>query len=331
MSGQRKVTIREVAEAAGVSPATVSLVYNDKGEIAASTRERVLDVGGRLGYRPGWISKAFRTGRTRVIGVVVGHSTTQIWELTYLPYYRGIIAGAAMEALEHGYSITAVPVGGSSKGLDGPTMPDGVIVVDPGPDDPLVESALDSGMAVVSAGGYSGSSESSRLRSVQIETHRGVPAALDALVASGASWPAFFRGSVDDEYTSSSQAAYEAWCKARNSAPLVYILPPGQAPIDGARALISGEFGACDAVYCINETYGGAVTIAAAEAQVSIPESFAVSVVTETNVAPLDSRLVYLNLDSIALGAQCARILIDILEGKSPEDGWLPIPIEGQP
>lgn len=329
MPGQGKVTIRQVAEAAGVSTATVSLVYNDKGEVAASTRERVLEVGARLGYRPGWMSKAFRTGRTRVIGVVVGHSSTQIWELTYLPYYRGIIAGAAMEALEHGYSITAVPVGGTATGLDGPIAPDGVIVVDPAPNDPLVESALESGLAVVSAGGYSGAAESPRLRSVRLDIHRGVPAGLDALVASGATRPAFFRGSVDDEYTTGSQAAYEGWCAARGRDPLVFVLPPGRDPLDGARGLISGEFGPCDAAYCINETYASAVTIAAAEALISIPESFAVSVVAETRAAS-DPRLVYLDLDPIELGAQCARILIDILEGRSPDDGWLPIRLEAQ-
>ncbi|MER3405824.1 MAG: AMP-dependent synthetase, partial [Chloroflexota bacterium] len=46
---KRKITIADVAEAAGVSRQTVSRVLNAKGEISAETRERVLDVKQRCG------------------------------------------------------------------------------------------------------------------------------------------------------------------------------------------------------------------------------------------------------------------------------------------
>ena len=327
MSGQRKTTIREVADAAGVSTATVSLVYNGKGSVAASTRERVLATGSRLGYRPGNASRAFRTGRSRVIGIAVGHGGTPIWELTYLPYYRGLIAGAAMEALEHGYSITVMPVGESSEGLEGPIAPDGIILTDLGPDDSLIAEALAAGMVVVSASGYGGTVRSPRLRTVQFEIEGAVPAALDELLAAGASRPSFFRGAVDDEYTAGSQRAYERWCEVRGIQPLVYVLQHGMAAIDGARALISGGSGKCDAVYCINETYASAITAAAGEADISIPDVFGVAVAAEVYSVPVASRLVYLHLDHTKLGAQCARAAIDMLEGRLSGDVSLPVPL----
>jgi len=55
------VTLREVAEAAGVSTATVSLVINKKknARIADDTRQRVLEAIQLLGYRPNAIGSAF--------------------------------------------------------------------------------------------------------------------------------------------------------------------------------------------------------------------------------------------------------------------------------
>jgi LacI family transcriptional regulator len=45
---QNVSTIRDIAEAAGVSPATVSLVLNGKGGISEETREKVLAAVNRL-------------------------------------------------------------------------------------------------------------------------------------------------------------------------------------------------------------------------------------------------------------------------------------------
>ena len=326
MAQRRKVTIRQVAEAAGVSPATVSLVFNDKGEVAQATRERVLEVGTNLGYRPGSMSKVFRSGRAYIIGVVVGHSGTPIWELTYLPYYRGIIAGAAMEALEFGYSITAMPVAASGD-LGGPIRPDGIIIVDPAPDDPLIRSAIDDGMAVVSAGGHTSSVASERLRSVSFDLAAGIPEALAQLHRRGKTRVAFFRGSVDDEYTLESERVYHAWAAATGLTPLLFVLEQGVAPIDGARELLAGCLGPVDAVYCINESYTNAIVAAAAERELAIPEDIAVASAGEAHATSVDPRLLYLNVDPIVLGAHGAKLLIEILEGGVPDDVCLPMSV----
>ncbi|MFF3784338.1 LacI family DNA-binding transcriptional regulator [Streptomyces sp. NPDC001933] len=321
----QKVTIRDVAEAAGVSQATVSLVYNEKGKIAAETRRKVLEAGEGLGYRPGWISKVFRSGRTHVIGVAVRHSESPIWEQTYLPYYRGIIAGAALEALRHGYSIAAVRAGGSGQ-LDEPIPFDGLIVVDPSPADPIIRRALEQGRAVVADGGYADATPGARLRSVRPALEQGIPTALDALARQGSSRPAFFRGEVDDEYTTNSQQAYEDWCIRQCIEPNVYLLVNGHSPIEGARELIGGTRGAVDGVHCLNATYSNAVTEAAAELGLSVPDDLAVSIVGEADAAT-DPRLVYLNLDPIEVGEQCARTLISLLDGEEPADVVLPMEV----
>lgn len=47
----KPVTILDIAREAGVSPTLVSFVFNGKNRVGAATRQRVLDVAARMGYR----------------------------------------------------------------------------------------------------------------------------------------------------------------------------------------------------------------------------------------------------------------------------------------
>jgi DNA-binding LacI/PurR family transcriptional regulator len=63
------VTIRDVARAAGVSPATVSFVLNDTPgqSLRPETRERVRDAAASLGYTPHHVARALREGASRLV------------------------------------------------------------------------------------------------------------------------------------------------------------------------------------------------------------------------------------------------------------------------
>ena len=94
------VTLRDVAEAAGVSTATVSLVVNKKKDarIGEETRRRVNDAIRALGYRPNAMAKTLVSGTSRFIGLVAdGVATT--------PFAGQIIHGAQDEAWKHGYAL----------------------------------------------------------------------------------------------------------------------------------------------------------------------------------------------------------------------------------
>jgi LacI family transcriptional regulator, galactose operon repressor len=65
-------TIRDVAEQAGVSIATVSRVLNDRADVSVETRERVREVARSVGYTADPAARALATQRTRLVGVVVG-------------------------------------------------------------------------------------------------------------------------------------------------------------------------------------------------------------------------------------------------------------------
>lgn len=74
MPNLKRVTIVDVAKAAGVSAGTASRVLNQRdGEIKISdyTRAQVLEAARKLGYHPNPFASALRTQRTGVIGVIV--------------------------------------------------------------------------------------------------------------------------------------------------------------------------------------------------------------------------------------------------------------------
>src|SRR4051794_6128171 len=68
----RRPTIRDVAEQAGVSIATVSRVLNDRADVSVETRERVREVARSVGYTADPSARALVTQRTQLVAVVVG-------------------------------------------------------------------------------------------------------------------------------------------------------------------------------------------------------------------------------------------------------------------
>jgi LacI family transcriptional regulator len=68
----RRPTIRDVAERAGVSIATVSRVLNDRADVSVETRERVREVARSVGYTADPAARGLVTQRTQLVAVVVG-------------------------------------------------------------------------------------------------------------------------------------------------------------------------------------------------------------------------------------------------------------------
>jgi LacI family transcriptional regulator len=67
---RKKVTIRDVAAAAGVSHQTVSRVINDRPDVAEETRHQVRQVIKTLGYQPSAIARSLIQQRSFTLGVV---------------------------------------------------------------------------------------------------------------------------------------------------------------------------------------------------------------------------------------------------------------------
>jgi DNA-binding LacI/PurR family transcriptional regulator len=98
-AGQR-VTIRDVARAAGVSNATVSQVLNGSRPVADATRLRIERVIAELGYRPNTFARALKTLRSQLVGVVLPDLSN--------PFYPALVRGVQDELALNGYHTVVV-------------------------------------------------------------------------------------------------------------------------------------------------------------------------------------------------------------------------------
>lgn len=93
----RTATIKDVARRAGVSDATVSLVFSGHPRISEKTRQKVLAVARKMRYTPNLAARSLRQGGLKSIGFLVNDITD--------PFYALMIQSAETVAATRGYQL----------------------------------------------------------------------------------------------------------------------------------------------------------------------------------------------------------------------------------
>ncbi len=162
-----RVTLRDIADALGVSPSTVSLALRGSDRISSAMRKRVVQEAAAQGYRTDLAGALLRTAKPRIIGLVC-----DIGQELHVAYSREITAVAEARGWLIMMEDTAAGDGAAALGRIMQLRAQAVIVVDPGsvpaealtgldipavvigqaspsPDADLIISNNDSGMAQV--------------------------------------------------------------------------------------------------------------------------------------------------------------------------------------
>ena len=105
-----RATIRDVAEQAGVSVATVSKVINNRYGVAADTAARVQAVISELGYEASLVAQSLRNHRTNVIGILVADLE---------PFSTELLKGAADAIRGSGFELVVYSAGGRTGEMTG--------------------------------------------------------------------------------------------------------------------------------------------------------------------------------------------------------------------
>src|ERR1700729_3340141 len=90
-------TIKDVANTAGGSPATVFAVLNDSAFVSPALKARVLDAISDLDYAPSQLARNLRRGHSELIAIVVADLSN--------PFYSRVVCAAEAAVSAWGYSL----------------------------------------------------------------------------------------------------------------------------------------------------------------------------------------------------------------------------------
>lgn len=321
--GSTRPTSRDVAQAAGVSQAAVSLVLGDKwhGRVSQTTAERVRQAAHELGYRPNLAARNLRLGHTRTVLLVVPALTTE--------FFGGVYTGAARVAAQHGFGVVLYP---SPEGI-GPAR------------NPFAsaQAALDGVIASSMAADALTAIRGDQLPLVMLDSdpEGSLGAATVNLdIADGVRQVADHLLSLGHRHFLHLAADIASWTfemRARELAARVGGVPgtsmrTARAPISIEDAVTAAETALSapgprpTALVCDDDKLAAGAYKAARRLGLHIPQDISVTGLDDLALAQaLDPELTTVRLDAELFGERGMQALLAVLEGRTPEGGDIPV------
>lgn len=323
----RRVGIRDVAAAAGVSATTVSHALNDKGRLPESTRELVRETARRLGYRPNPSAQRLGGGRTGLLGLTIAHPGSRPpAAITDVAYFVQLLSAASTTALNGGYALVLSANGPRCDESWRHTPLDGAVVVDPISGDPTVPNLRADGIPVVTTGRVPGSSPTDPY--VDNDHVSGATRLLAHLQRAGAERIAFLSPPPLTSYAESLHNAYHAWC-AQRGLPAQMVVVGDDFDVGAGYAAASEiiQHHPPNAILGATDRLALGASLAARSHGLRVPDDMLIAAYTdsESNLRA-DPTITALQLHPDQIGQQAIELLIDLIEGAGPREQQILIP-----
>lgn len=89
---EKNISVKEIAELAGTSVATVSRVINQNGRFSKETERKVKEIIEKYDYKPNQLARGLRVSHTRVIGLMVPDITNEFFASITKEVQRNLLA-----------------------------------------------------------------------------------------------------------------------------------------------------------------------------------------------------------------------------------------------
>lgn len=312
-----RVTISDVARAAGVSKQTVSRVLNGSGSTSAATTARINELILALGYRPSGVARSLATNSSLTLGLIVPWLNS--------PYYAEIAQGAEWSAWENGYNLllsnAADDLGREEAALRSlqDRGADGVILDTPILEDDVLWDLLRGFKAAVLIGRTAPIDVAG---SITVDDAYGIELAVRRLVAAGRERLALLAA---PERFVSSRVRRDAFVRAEEArgafepARLLVVEEKAATSYERVRQALK-EGLAFDALICFNDIMAAGALRALYDAEIEVPAQVAVLGHDDMPMATwLRPSLSTLRISKRDLGMSAVRLLLDRLEGRNQQ------------
>lgn len=302
--------IREVAQRAGVSPATVSRVLNGTAPVRVEKRDQVLAVIEQLGYRPNRLAANLRRQQVQMIGVVVSDIEN--------PHFTQMVRAVEDSAYLKGYRVLLCNTDedpAKQRGYLGVLMAErvaGAIISPTEAAAPEISELIDLGAAVV---GFDREVGDRRADAVVAANTEGARLATEHLLAAGHKRVGFVGGLVGLETATQRQAGYEQAMAVAGLAPLA--ARGDFRVLGGERATAELLEGGATAIIVANNLMAVGALRAVRAAELRVPQEVALMAIDDPPWAELtDPPLTTLAQPVRAMAEAAAELLLGRLAGR---------------
>jgi len=327
-------TIKDIARECGVSAMTVSAVLNNKkGEVSASTRERVLEATRRLKYRPNAIARKLVGKRMNTIGIADRSAEATYWSS---PYESLIFEGILVASRRHRWDIlyfAGHPIeefnSSLSAYLDGRC--DGMVYFSHAMNENEADQIIETGLPVVLIG--AGQFAHKALSVVDVDNVAAAHDAVSHLIDLGHRRIAMFQGlgstGSDQRTTAFRQTHIDAGLRLDES----MIIPSKaweESSYHYAREILARPTSTRPtAAFCFNDAVAFGVLRAAHDMNISVPKDL--SIVGFDDVDPAANSnppLTTIRQPLRQVGEEAVDILISMIIGELPSGKSITVPHE---
>ena len=316
MSSNQHITIKQVAEKAGVSIQTISRVLNKRPDVSPETRKRVEQIIESLGYQPYALARGLASKRTFTLGLISA-DFTDYW-------FAQVATAAEAEAHEHGYFFMLGTTGMNPR--DEPKFlrllterhVEGILFIraEHLKDFEHLRNLQQSGIPVVSTGFYLPGSEFSF---IEVDNLDGARQATQHLLNLGHRQIAMITGPQGLNSVENRTQGYLQALQSAGVVPNPELIMQGQswwhrAGYDGTKALLNKRL-PFTALFAHNDRLARGAMLALSEASLKVPQDISIVGYDDIPEAEFaDPPLTTIRQPMRAVGQAAAHLLITLIE-----------------
>ena len=325
-SPAKRVGLVDVAREAGVSPATVSRVRHNKPVVIPEARNRVLKTAARLNYRPHFSARNLARGRTGHIAIATPRGSHHLFSS---PYVTRVLDGIGQVLDETSMRLILSTTPAQFEDLTSSHVVDGILLLEVAMKDPYLDVLESSDIPVVLIGDYK---KKTRFTVFTPDYESAIRMGVEHLVELGHTEIGFLCGPPNRYKWKANQDTFQTLVKEFNLREIGSVISPDYEEKTGYRLFserLEKRMPLPSCYVSTSDFLASGFMRAALGHGLSVPGDLSMVSYGDIPIAALSRPpLTTVGGQFVDVGANAARTLIDLIEGKDNSPVRYTIPLD---